>query len=68
MARKTLDDQLASTQQEIKETEELLARLRQKEKDVQAQIDNRNMKEIYSFIKSNKLTLDDLEILIDSRK
>lgn len=68
MARKTLDDQLASTQLEIKETEELLARLRQKEKDVQAQIDNRNMKEIYSFIKSNKLTLDDLEILIDSRK
>ena len=68
MARKTLDEQLASTQQEIKETEELLARLRQKEKDVQAQIDNRNMKEIYSFIKSNKLTLDDLEILIDSRK
>lgn len=68
MARKTLDDQLLSTQQEIKETEELLARLHQKEKEVQAQIDNRNMKEYYTFIKNHEISMEDLKTLISGKE
>lgn len=64
MARKTLDEQLLSTQQEIKVTEELLSNLRQKEKNIKEQIDNRNMKEYYAFIKNNNLYMADLEKLV----
>ena len=62
----TLDEQLEKITTEIENIEKVLNEKKQEQKDILAQIDLRDMKELYQYIKDNGKTIDDIKSLIES--
>ena len=61
----TLDEQLEKTTTEIENMEKVLNEKKREQKDILAQIETRNMKELYQYMKDNGKTIDDIKSLIE---
>ena len=61
----TLDEQLNKITTEIENIEKVLNEKKQEQKDILSQIETRNMKELYQYMKDNGKTIDDIKALIE---
>ena len=61
----TLDEQLEIITNEIENIENVLKEKKQEQKNILSQIETRNMKELYQYMKDNGKTIDDIKALID---
>lgn len=62
----TLDEQLEKITTEIENIEKVLKEKKQEQKEILAQIEIRDMKELYQYMKDNGKTIDDIKLLIES--
>ena len=69
MARlpKPLEEQLFNTREEIKRTQDKLAALEQKEKDILQAIDDRDMRDSFALLKDNNISVDELKHILALR-
>lgn len=69
MARlpKPLEEQLFNTREEIKRTQDKLAALEQKEKDILQAIDDRDMRDSFALLKDNNISVDELKQILALR-
>ena len=69
MARlpKPLEEQLLNTREEIKRTQDKLAALEQKEKDILQAIDDRDMRDSFALLKDNNISVDELKQILALR-
>ena len=69
MARlpKSLEEQLFNTRKEIKRTQDKLAALEQKEKDILHAIDDRDMRDSFALLKDNNISVEELKQILALR-
>lgn len=65
MARPTFEQQLESIREDIQRTEEKLILLKQKEKEILQSIDDRDMKRALFIIRNKKISVEELEMLLN---
>lgn len=65
---KSLEEQLAATQEELKKTEEKVAMLKQKIIDLNHAIRERDKENIFTAIESKGLSIDEVIAMLESRK
>lgn len=68
MARPTFEQQLENVRDEIHKTEEKLTLLKQKETEILQAIDERDMKRVLFIIRNKKISVDELEVLLNNQK
>lgn len=61
----TLDEQLKKITTEIENIEKVLNEKKREQKDILSQIETRDMKELYQYMKDNGKTIDDIKALIE---
>lgn len=61
----TLDEQLEIITNEIENIENVLKEKKQEQKDILSQIETRDIKELYQYMKNNGKTIDDIKALIE---
>lgn len=66
--QKPLEEQLTAAQEELRRTEEKVIQIKQRIADIKQQIEERNMRDAYSLLKQNNMTVEQLEKLISSQK
>lgn len=68
MARlpKPLEEQLIATKEELKRIQDKEERLKEKIADIEAQIEDKNMRESYALLKEHGISLEILEEMLSS--